>query len=215
MRESFSAQPQAHRSVRQGENPRLFVLLIVHTHTHTKKSLLKLKLHRTSNFFSFSHRSPLLHFPASPPCPRLVFSPLPSLYSCHDKCQTQSVRRMPSPTPNPTLPPSSLLLLLLLLLLFGNQELAKWNVRWDEARLLRKHHVGASASDISVKVTEMFEGVVTGSQVPAVCAHLRELAPSHPPPLHHSPPPPPLVSTLPVVVFKLISLFSCYHLYRG
>lgn len=88
----------------------------------------------------------------------------------------------------PTLPPSSLLLLLLLLLLFGNQELAKWNVRWDEARRLRKHHVGASASDISVKVTEMFEGVVTGSQVPAVCAHLRELAPSHPPPLHRYPP---------------------------
>lgn len=82
-------------------------------------------------------------------------------------------------------PSSSLLLLLLLLLLFGNQELAKWNVRWDEARLLRKHHIGASASDISVKVTEMFEGVVTGSQVPAVCTHLRELAPSHPPtPLH-------------------------------
>lgn len=37
-------------------------------------------------------------------------------------------------------------------------------------RLLRKHHIGASASDISVKVTEMFEGVVTSSQVPAVCA---------------------------------------------
>lgn len=51
-------------------------------------------------------------------------------------------------------------------------------------RLLRKHHIGASASDISVKVTEMFEGVVTSSQVPAVCVHLREIAPSHPFCLH-------------------------------
>lgn len=51
-------------------------------------------------------------------------------------------------------------------------------------RLLRKHHIGASASDISVKVTEMFEGVVTSSQVPAVCVHLREMAPSHPFCLH-------------------------------
>lgn len=51
-------------------------------------------------------------------------------------------------------------------------------------RLLRKHHIGASASDISVKVTEMFEGVVTSSQVPAVCVHQREMAPSHPFCLH-------------------------------
>lgn len=72
-------------------------------------------------------------------------------------------------------------------------------------RLLWKHHVGASASDFSVKVTEMFEGVVTSSQVPAVCVHQRELAPSHPV----------FVSTLPFVVFKLISLFSCYHFYRS
>lgn len=47
-------------------------------------------------------------------------------------------------------------------------------------RLLRKHHVGAPASEISVKVTEMFEGVVTSSQVPTVCVHLREIVPSHP-----------------------------------
>ncbi len=71
-------------------------------------------------------------------------------------------------------------------------------------RLLRKHHIRASASDISVKVTEMFEGVVTSSQVPAVCVHQREMAPSHPFCLHP-----------PIVVFKLISLFSCYHFYCG
>lgn len=47
-------------------------------------------------------------------------------------------------------------------------------------RLLQKHHTGASASDISVKVTEMFEGVVTSSQVPAVCVHQREMPPSQP-----------------------------------
>lgn len=47
-------------------------------------------------------------------------------------------------------------------------------------RLLRKHHAGAAASQISVKVTEMFEGVVTSSQVPTVCVHLREIVPSHP-----------------------------------
>lgn len=51
-------------------------------------------------------------------------------------------------------------------------------------RLVRKHHFGASASDISVKVTEMFEGVVTSSRVPTVCVHLREIVPSHPFCLH-------------------------------
>lgn len=67
-------------------------------------------------------------------------------------------------------------------------------------RLLRKHHIGAPASEISVKVTEMFEGVVTSSQVPTVCVHLREIVPSHPFRLHP-----------PCCCFKLISLFSCYH----
>lgn len=67
-------------------------------------------------------------------------------------------------------------------------------------RLLRKHHVGAAASEISVKVTEMFEGVVTSSQVPTVCVHLREIVPSHP-----------FRLLPPRCCFKLISLFSCYH----
>jgi len=50
----------------------------------------------------------------------------------------------------------------------GNQELAKSNERWDETAA-EASHSEAPASDISVKVTEMLEGVVTSSQVPAVC----------------------------------------------
>lgn len=123
--------------------------------------------------YYFTHRSSPLHFPLPP---RLLSSPLLSRYSCHDKCQTQSVRSV---------------LFLFSVFPFG---------MCAGTRLLRKHHIGAPASDISVKVTEMFEGVVTSSQVPTVCVHLREIVPSHPSRLHP-----------PCCCFKLISLFSCYH----
>lgn len=120
-----------------------------------------------AKFFFFTHRishidhhSSVFHFPSHPP---LLFSFLLSQYSCHDKCQTQSVRR--------------LFFFFLVTKSLPSQMCAG-------TRLLRKHHIGASASDISVKVTEMFEGVVTSSQVPAVCEHLREMAASHPFCLH-------------------------------
>lgn len=132
----------------------------------------------------FTHRSPLLHFPFPPP--RLLFSFLLSLYSCHDKCQTQSVRSGGW----------------FFFLVFFFPCLSFWQPSGMCAgtRLLRKHHIGAPASEISVKVTEMFEGVVTSSQVPTVCVHLREMVPSHP-----------FRLLPPCCCFKLISLFSCYH----
>lgn len=144
-------------------------------------------------FFNFIFSHILFHtsistppFSPSPPLPShpwLLFSFLLSLYSCHDKCQTQSVRSVG-------------------FFVFFFPCLSFWQPSGMCAgtRLLRKHHIGTPASDTSVKVTEMFEGVVTSSQVPTVCVHLREIVPSHPFCFHP-----------PCCCFKLISLFSCYH----
>lgn len=122
-------------------NPENAELFLSHVQFHTSIT------HCHSSIFLFpSHLS-------------LFFSFIFSLYSCHDKCQTQSVRRV---------------------FFFFSVTKSLPSRMCTGTRLLRKHHIGASASDISVKVTEMFEGVVTSSQVPAVCVHQREMAPSHP-----------------------------------
>lgn len=80
---------------------------------------------RMPNYFFhtyyFTHRSPCATPPffLFPSHLSLLFSFLLSLYSCHDKCQTQSVRRV--------------------FFLFGNQELAKSNVRWDKTAAEASH----------------------------------------------------------------------------
>lgn len=129
----------------------------------------------------FTHRSPLLHFPFPPSHPDSSF-----LSSSHYIPVMTNVKHSPLGVEG----------------VFFFPCLSFWQPSGMCAgtRLLRKHHIGAPASEISVKVTEMFEGVVTSSQVPTVCVHLREMVPSHP-----------FRLLPPCCCFKLISLFSCYH----
>lgn len=121
--ESFSTRPWALSAQRDNNRKPPSVLLIV-----KKKQKLQKKKNPECRitFFFLSHvqfhtsitlcHSSIFLFPSHL---SLLFSFLLSLYSCHDKCQTQSFRR--------------------LFFLSGNQELAKSNVRWDKTAAEASH----------------------------------------------------------------------------